>query len=92
MPYGPFLASAQALAYDVEMLAARWGASWEQVAHRLTTLARREARGVPFFLIRVDIAGNVSKRFSSGAFPFAKAAAPARAGRSTPPSGRRGGR
>jgi predicted transcriptional regulator len=37
----------------------------------MTTLARPTARGVPFFLIRVDMAGNVSKRFSSGRFPFA---------------------
>ena len=53
------------------ILAARFGASFEQVAHRLTTLARPTARGVPFFLLRVDIAGNVSKRFSSSRFPFA---------------------
>jgi hypothetical protein len=72
MPYGRFLASAQELGYDVEMLGARWGASWEQVAHRLTTLSRPSARGVPFFMVRVDNAGNVSKRFSSGAFPFSR--------------------
>ena len=51
--------------------ARRFGASYEQVAHRLTTLARPTARGIPFFLLRVDSAGNVSKRFSSGRFPFA---------------------
>jgi hypothetical protein len=72
MPYGRFLAAAQALAYDVEMLGARFGASFEQVAHRLTTLARPQARGIPFFMIRVDNAGNVSKRFASGAFPFSR--------------------
>ena len=72
MPYAPFLGAAQALGYDVELLAARFGASWEQVAHRLTTLARPSARGVPFFMVRVDLAGNVSKRFSSGAFPFSR--------------------
>ncbi len=54
-----------------KFLAARFGASYEQVAHRLTTLAKPTARGIPFFLMRVDIAGNVSKRFSSGRFPFA---------------------
>lgn len=71
MPYGRFLEAAELAGYDVEMLSARFGASFEQVAHRLTTLARPTARGVPFFLIRVDIAGNVSKRFSSSRFPFA---------------------
>ncbi|HCS56948.1 MAG TPA: transcriptional regulator, partial [Gordonia polyisoprenivorans] len=49
-----------------------FGASFEQVCHRLTTLQRPNARGVPFFLLRVDNAGNVSKRFSSGTFPFSK--------------------
>ena len=72
MPYGRFLQAAEALDYDVEVLSARFNASFEQVAHRLTTLARPTARGVPFFLVRVDNAGNVSKRFSSGSFPFSR--------------------
>ncbi|MCB5174540.1 MULTISPECIES: helix-turn-helix domain-containing protein [Microvirga] len=72
MPYGKFHAAAEALGYDVEVLGARFGASFEQVAHRLTTLARPGARGIPFFLVRVDSAGNVSKRFSSGRFPFSQ--------------------
>jgi len=71
MPYGRFHETAELAGYDIEILAARFGASFEQVAHRLTTLARPTARGVPFFLIRVDAAGNVSKRFSSSRFPFA---------------------
>ncbi len=71
MPYGRFQEAAELVGYDVELLAARFGASFEQVAHRLTTLSRQNARGVPFFLLRVDIAGNVSKRFSSSRFPFA---------------------
>jgi XRE family transcriptional regulator, fatty acid utilization regulator len=71
MPYGRFVEAAELVAYDVEILAVRFGASFEQVAHRLTTLARPTARGVPFFLVRVDIAGNFSKRFSSSRFPFA---------------------
>jgi predicted transcriptional regulator/DNA-binding XRE family transcriptional regulator len=54
------------------LLRARFGASFEQVAHRLTTLARPGAKGIPFFLVRVDSAGNVSKRFSSGRFPFSR--------------------
>ena len=72
MPYGRFLEAAETLGYDIEVLSARFGASFEQVAHRLTTLAKPGAKGIPFFLIRVDAAGNVSKRFSSGRFPFSR--------------------
>jgi hypothetical protein len=72
MPYARVLQAAQETGYDVELLGARFGASFEQVAHRLTNLARPGAWGVPFFMVRVDKAGNVSKRFSSGAFPFAR--------------------
>lgn len=72
MPYARFHEAAEALGYDIDVLGARFGASFEQVAHRLTTLARPTTRGVPFFLLRVDSAGNVSKRFSSGRFPFSR--------------------
>lgn len=72
MPYGAFLTAARELRYDVEALGRRFGASFEQVAHRLTTLARQGAEGVPFFFIRVDAAGNVSKRYSADVFPFAR--------------------
>ena len=71
MPYGRFHAACESLGYDVELLQARFGAGFEQVAHRLTTLQRPGARGVPFFLIRVDRAGNVSKRFSAAQSPLA---------------------
>ena len=73
MPYTRFREAAEAAGYDLEVLAARFGASFEQVAHRLTTLGSPTARGIPFFLLRVDIAGNVSKRFSAARFPFAQA-------------------
>ena len=72
MPYQAFHAAAEALSYDVHVLAQRFNAGFEQVCHRLTTLQRPNARGVPFFMLRVDNAGNVSKRFSSGTFPFSK--------------------
>jgi predicted transcriptional regulator len=72
MPYGRFLKSAEELSYDIEALARRFGASFEQVAHRLTTLQRPGSEGVPFFFLRIDAAGNVSKRFSGGVFPFAR--------------------
>ena len=70
MPYDPFLASAQEARYDVDFIAARFGVSYEQACHRLSSLQRPGARGVPFFFLRVDPAGNVSKRFSAAGFPF----------------------
>jgi len=72
MPYGPFQALAEETAYDLARLQQRFGVSFEQAAHRLTTLSRPTARGVPFFLMRVDQAGNVSKRYAADAFPFSR--------------------
>jgi predicted transcriptional regulator len=72
MPYASFLESAEALRYDIDRLCARFGASVEQVAHRLTTLGRNGARGIPFFMLRVDSAGNISKRFAGESFPFSR--------------------
>ena len=72
MPYGAFHKTAEAARYDLRLLGRRFGTSFEQVCHRLTTLQRPGARGIPFFLIRVDNAGNVSKRFSAAGFHFAR--------------------
>lgn len=72
MPYGRFRDSAEELAYDVAALARRFGTSFEQVCHRLTTLQRPGAEGVSFFFLRIDAAGNVSKRYDGGNFPFAR--------------------
>ena len=72
MPYAAFHRTAEATGYDLPRLQARFGVSFEQAAQRLTTLSRPTARGVPFFLMRVDQAGNVSKRYASAAFPFAR--------------------
>jgi predicted transcriptional regulator/transcriptional regulator with XRE-family HTH domain len=72
LPYAPFLAALEATGYDIELVRARFGVSYEQAAQRLTTLTRPEARGIPFFMMRVDAAGNVSKRFASGPFPFSR--------------------
>ena len=63
MPYARFLRACEATGYDVELLQRRFGASFEQVAHRLTTLQRVGARGLAFFMIRADRAGQVSKRY-----------------------------
>jgi predicted transcriptional regulator/DNA-binding XRE family transcriptional regulator len=72
MPYADFLAAAERHRYDVDRLCAEFGASVEQVAHRLTTLGRSGARGIPFFMLRVDAAGNISKRFAGESFPFSR--------------------
>jgi predicted transcriptional regulator/DNA-binding XRE family transcriptional regulator len=72
MPYAPFLEAAEKHRYDIDRLCALFGASVEQVAHRLTTMGRMGARGVPFFMLRVDAAGNISKRFAGDAFPFSR--------------------
>jgi XRE family transcriptional regulator, fatty acid utilization regulator len=71
-PYGPFLEAMEATGYDIERVRARFGLSFEQAAQRLTTLGRSGQRGVPFFMVRVDAAGNISKRFAAGAFPFSR--------------------
>jgi predicted transcriptional regulator/transcriptional regulator with XRE-family HTH domain len=72
MPYGRFLAAAETQRYDVDRLCALFSASVEQVSHRLTTLGRAGARGIPFFMLRVDAAGNISKRFAGESFPFSR--------------------
>lgn len=64
MPYVRFLRACEATGYDIELLQRRFGAGFEQVAHRLTTLQRVGARGLPFFMIRIDRAGQSSKRFA----------------------------
>lgn len=72
MPYGRFQSLAEETGCDIARLQQRFGVSFEQAAHRLTTLGRPTARGVPFFLMRVDQAGNVSKRYAADAFPFSR--------------------
>ena len=64
MPYARFLRACETTGYDLELLQRRFGAGFEQVAHRLTTLQRVGARGLPFFMLRIDRAGQSSKRFS----------------------------
>ncbi|WP_304616538.1 helix-turn-helix domain-containing protein [Paracoccus sp. (in: a-proteobacteria)] len=72
MPYRSFLAAAQAERHDLERLAHLFGASLEQVAHRLSTLQRPGAKGVPFFFVRVDQAGTITKRHSATRLQFAR--------------------
>lgn len=72
MPYSAFARAAETRRYDVEALGRQFGASFEQTAHRLTTLQKPGQERVPFFFIRVDEAGNVSKRLDGAGFPFAR--------------------
>ncbi|MEP5151962.1 short-chain fatty acyl-CoA regulator family protein [Planktotalea sp.] len=72
MPYGPFLAAALETRHDLERLAILFGASIEQVAHRLSTLQRPGAKGIPFFFVQVDQAGSITKRHSATRLQFAR--------------------
>lgn len=64
MPYEPFFQACKETRYDVERISRRFRTSFEQVCHRMTTLQRPGRSGVPLHLVRTDIAGNISKRFS----------------------------
>ena len=70
MPYTSFLREARLVRHDIEILQSRFGASFEQVCHRLSTLQRPGARGIPFYFVRVDLAGNITKRHSATRFHF----------------------
>ncbi|MET0383840.1 MAG: short-chain fatty acyl-CoA regulator family protein [Burkholderiaceae bacterium] len=72
LPHGRFLAAAEELRYDVELLGERFGVSFESICHRLSTMQRADARCIPFFFVRVDRAGNVSKRQSATDFHFSR--------------------
>lgn len=72
MPYEAFLAAAKAERYDVDTLGRKFRVSFEQICHRLTTLRRPGAEGVPFHMLRLDVAGNISKRFSASGIHFAR--------------------
>ena len=71
MPYERFAKAAEDSAYDIQALARQFATSFEQTAHRLTTLQRAGQDHVPFFFLRVDAAGNVSKQLDGAGFPFA---------------------
>ncbi len=64
MPYTPFLNACKQYRYDIDRISRRFSVSFEQVCHRMTTLQRKGEQGIPLHLIRTDIAGNISKRFS----------------------------
>lgn len=72
LPYRQFLETAEALRYDIDALARRFNVGFETICHRLSTLQRPDARGVPFIFVRTDSAGNISKRQSATAFHFSR--------------------
>jgi predicted transcriptional regulator/transcriptional regulator with XRE-family HTH domain len=72
LPYTQFLEAAEQRRYDIDLLGHQFGVGFETVCHRLSTLQRPGARGIPFFFIRVDRAGNISKRQSATDFHFSR--------------------
>lgn len=72
MPYGAFRAEAKAVRHDIDRLSRRFGVSFEQACHRLSTLQRPGAEGIPFYFCRVDMAGNITKRHSATRLQFAR--------------------
>ena len=72
LPYGAFLAMAREVRHDLERLSDHFSASIEQVAHRLSTMQRAGAKGIPFFFVRVDQAGTITKRHSATRLQFAR--------------------
>ena len=72
MPYARFRRMAADLRHDVERLQSLFHTSFEQVCHRLSTLQRPTLRGLPFYFVRVDLAGNITKRHSATRLQFAR--------------------
>jgi XRE family transcriptional regulator, fatty acid utilization regulator len=72
LPYQQVLAAARESRYDIERLQRHFHVGFETVCHRLSTLQRPGLRGVPFYFVRIDQAGNISKRQSATAFHFAR--------------------
>jgi predicted transcriptional regulator/transcriptional regulator with XRE-family HTH domain len=70
LPYRQFHDMAENFRYDVERLSAFYSVSYETIAHRLSSLQRPAMRGVPLSFVRVDRAGNMSKRQSATGFHF----------------------
>lgn len=72
MPYTAFRQESRRMRHDIDRIAQVFGTSFEQTCHRLSTLQREDARGVPFFFCRVDMAGNITKRHSATRLQFAR--------------------
>lgn len=70
LPYDDFFDEVQRTRYDVEKVAGAFESSYEAVAHRMCNLARPDRPGVPLHFLRVDVAGNISKRYSASGLRF----------------------
>ena len=64
MPYKLFHKECIKQKYDLELLQNTFACTFEQIAHRVTCLQDPKLPGIPFHFLRVDVAGNISKRFS----------------------------
>lgn len=76
LPYTRFHEAARAMRHDIQRLQHQFGASFEQVCHRLSTMQRAELPGIPFYFVKTDIAGNILKRSSATRFQFAQFGGP----------------
>ncbi|WP_215755230.1 short-chain fatty acyl-CoA regulator family protein [Acetobacter sp. P5B1] len=76
LPYTRFLERAEKLRYDIDELRRHFSVSFEQVCHRLSTLQRPGAEGIPFYFLKLDIAGNILKSFSANRFSQARFGGP----------------
>ena len=72
MPYDNFRSAAERFGYDIDVLASRFGVSFEQAANRLTMLWRPSRPGIPFFMLEIDNAGNRLRRAGAQGFPQAR--------------------
>jgi predicted transcriptional regulator/transcriptional regulator with XRE-family HTH domain len=72
LPNRLFQDAAEELRYDIELLSDRFGVGFETIGHRLSTMHHAPGRGIPFFFVRVDRAGNISKRQSTADFHFSR--------------------
>ncbi|MEM9247182.1 MAG: short-chain fatty acyl-CoA regulator family protein [Pseudomonadota bacterium] len=72
LPYAEFLEAAAETRHDLDRLAFRFDASREQVCHRLSMLQRPGQKGVPFYFLRIDRAGNITKRHSATSLQFTR--------------------
>lgn len=70
LPYSDFFAEVQRTGYDVEELSQLFAVSYETCAHRLCNLGDPKRPGLPLHFLRVDIAGNISKRYSASGLKF----------------------
>jgi predicted transcriptional regulator/transcriptional regulator with XRE-family HTH domain len=76
LPYRRFHEAARVMRHDIQRLQHQFGASFEQVCHRLSTMQRPDLPGIPFYFVKTDIAGNILKRSSATRFQFAQFGGP----------------